>query len=360
MNGRVSKTLSVGFVTAGSLAIIALGVFLVGREQRFWEGRIEYALQFSRTNGLTEGAPVLLDGVNVGSVTSMRFPPDPTARYVEVRIAVSEDVASRIRRDTTARIQTLGLLGDKYVELSSGTLQTEPVRPGELIASIDPVDYEEILGQSGDIVTNVIEVTALLRQVLTDINEGRGLIGRLVSDREFGKDLADNVSLTVSNLESATSRLDLALERVEAGQGPLGALLAEDDTLDTTLANLQSASENMLKFSDELRHGRGFLPRLTSDEKFAEQTLSNIERATSSIAEVADRIRSGRGTLGRLVYEEDLYNDARALVGGGGGLWGMIWRFIWPFSGGAERGAQPVEVETAGPRSHRPQERFRP
>jgi phospholipid/cholesterol/gamma-HCH transport system substrate-binding protein len=271
--------------------MIGIGIFLVGNQQRFWEGRVDYWVQFSRTNGLSEGAPVLLDGVNVGGVTSMRFPPDPSARYVEVQIAVVDDVTPRIRRDTVGRIQTLGLLGDKYVELTSGSPVAELLEEGALIRSVDPVDYEALIGQSGDIVTNVIEVTALLKEVLRDVNDDEGLIGRLVSDRDFGRQLADQLRQTIANLESATGRIDRTFARVERGDGALGTLLVEDDAVDQTLSNLDSASRNVLEFSERLVRGDGVLARLSSDEEFADRTLGDIQRASSSIAEVAEQIR---------------------------------------------------------------------
>jgi phospholipid/cholesterol/gamma-HCH transport system substrate-binding protein len=375
VKSSVSRAFSVGVVSAVSLVIIGVGIFLVGNQQRIWEGRADYGLQFSRTNGLSEGAPVMLDGVNVGGVSSMRFPPDPTARFVEVRISVVEDVMPRIRRDTIGRIQTLGLLGDKYIELTSGSLQAEALTEGELIRSVDPVDYEALIGQSGDIVTNVIEVTGLLKDVLRDIDDGKGLIGRLVSDRDYGRQLAEELRSVITNLESATGRIDHTLERVERGEGALGTLLAADSTLDETLVNLDTASRNVLDFSDKLVHGDGALARLASDDEFADRTLGNLQRASSSIADVADQIRAGRGTLGKLVYDEGLYDDAQSLVGGSGGLWGMLWRFIWPFSRSetpqpaADPVLPPVEAAASGAnpeapleptrtRDLRPQDRF--
>ncbi|RMD85673.1 MAG: MCE family protein [Candidatus Dadabacteria bacterium] len=352
MNESTTKTFSVGLVALVALTIIAVGVFLVGREQRFWEGRTTYWLQFSRTNGLQEGAPVALDGVNVGWVSRMQFPPDPTARYVEVKISVSSSVAPRIRRDTVGKIQTLGLLGDKYIELTSGTLEAEPVEPGGLIRSVDPVDYEAILGQSGDIVSNAIEVTALLRQVLTDINQGEGLIGRLISDRDFGRQFADDLSLTIANIESATRRVDELFARVQAGEGTLGTLMQSEEQIATILDNLEIASEQAARFASKLNSGQGTLARLASDEEFADKTLSNIERASASIAEIAEKVRSGQGTLGKLVNDETLYNRAESLLGGGGGgFWKLLGRtiaFFLPWSSGNESGTRRPALAPAG------------
>ena len=296
-----------------------------------------------------------LNGVTVGSVLKMRFPADPLAQYVDVKIAVATGVSPRIRRDSEAKIQTLGLLGDKYVELSAGSLSAEVLEPGGQIRSIDPVDYEAMLGQSGDIVTNAIEVTALLRQVLTDINNGEGLVGRLVSDRDFGRNFAANLDRTVNNLESSTSRFDELLGRVKDGKGGLGALLAEDSSVESILDSLEAASKDAAIFADNLNNGEGVLPRLAGDEEFADATLGSIEEAATSIAEIASQVRSGEGTLGRLVYDEALYENADALVGGGrsGGFWRFLGRtlaFFWPFAspdGGGGKGGP--EAGKSGP-----------
>ncbi len=332
MSQGATRTFSVGLLAAVALAIIAVGVFLVGDEQRFWGGRTAYRLHFSRTNGLLEGAPVALNGVTVGSVVRMRFSPDPVDVYVDVKIAVASSVAPRIRGDTVGKIQTLGLLGDKYIELNAGSLSEQPIDPGALIRSLDPVDYESLVSQSGDIVTNAIEVTALLRQVLTDINNGEGLIGRLVSDHEFGQQFAGNLSRTVANLESSTARIE--------------ALMADDSSAAEIIENMLEVSRQARHFSEHLNEGRGLVARLTSDEELADRTLANLESATMSISQVAAQVRSGEGSLGRLVYDDSLYENADTLVGGGsGGFWRLLGRgaaFFWPFGGGSKAPPAPA------------------
>jgi phospholipid/cholesterol/gamma-HCH transport system substrate-binding protein len=280
MSKSGSKPLAVGLVALIGIGTVAIGVFLVGGEQRIWEGRTRYQTQFSRTNGLQEGAPVALNGVTVGSVLKMRFPSDPAERHINVEIAVVSVVAPRIRRDTVARIQTLGLLGDKYVALNSGSLDEDPMEEGSLLRSIDPVDYEALLGQSGDVVTNAIEVTALLKQMLIDMNKTESVLGRLVSDQSLGRDL----NRVVGNVKDASGE----------------------------------AAQLMARLNEQ-------------------QLATNLSRSMENIADVSGRIRSGQGTIGRLVYDESLYEDADALLSGGrpGAFWRLLWKgaaFFWPFS----------------------------
>src|SRR5439155_16750020 len=152
-------------------------IVTLGQQEHFWERKVRYEMHFARTNGLQVGAPVSLTGVTIGSVAEMRFPPDPTASYIQVLVNVVGEAAPRIRENSVATIRTFGLLGDRYIELSAGSPDASPLSPGALISSIDPVDYEAGLGQSGDLVTNVVGVTASLRVVLQSIERGEGLLG---------------------------------------------------------------------------------------------------------------------------------------------------------------------------------------
>ncbi len=336
MKSPSSKQFSVGLTAVVCAVVIAIGIILVGSEQQLWSGRTKYRVHFTRTNGLAVGAPVTLNGVTVGSVDKMFFPDDLQAQYIDVRLSIVSDVKDRIKVDTVGRIQTFGLLGDKYVELSGGATESAPLEPYGLIRSVDPVDYEAILGQSGDIVSNAIEVTALLRQVLTDINNRSGLVGRLISDEELGDGLITDMSRTMANVEQASTRLDEMLARVEAGEGAFGVMLSEGPRTREALENIRIASTEAAEFMTRLNRGRGLLPRLVDDENFADATLEGVEASVTSIAEITAKVRSGQGTIGKLVYDDGLYEDAQSFVGGNstGAFWRGLWtglKWFWPF-----------------------------
>ena len=338
MKDTGNKSYAVGALTITTLVIVVVAVFLVGQEQRFWEGKNRYRIEFTRTNGLQEGAPVALNGVSVGSVRRMRFPGDPRAQYVEVELSLSTSVANRIRQDTVGRIQTLGMLGDKYVELSAGSVDTEILEPGDLIRSVDPVDYEAILGQSGDVVSNAIEVTALLRQVLNDVLTGEGVVARLINDRDFGLSFMEDVNSTAVNLESASGRIDRLTARIENGEGTLGVLLSDDTRVDSIIENLGDASASVARFTNSLNEGDGTLARLAHDEKLASDTLDSLRRSSTSIAAITSKVNEGEGTLGKLVNDPTLYDGANSWVSGSGagGFWKLLGRglaFFVPGSG---------------------------
>src|SRR5881392_2508744 len=256
------RTTKIGLLVAIALAILMVTVFSLNQEQPFWERKAQYEVHFSRTGGLQTGAPVSLSGVTIGTVVEMRFPPDPAASYIQVLINVKGDLAPRIREDTVASIRTIGLLGDRYIELSAGAPESPPVPRGGLIASIDPIDIEA--------------TAASLEKILQRIDRGEGLLGQLTSDTKEARELLTHVRRSARSLDALTTRLN---------------------------------------------RGNGALPRLMEDEAYAHRVLGNLDRAISALADVAAKLDHGQGTLGRLVNDPSLYHDAKALVGGARKSW---------------------------------------
>src|SRR5213596_1946456 len=309
------RTTKIGLLVAIALAILMVTVFSLNQEQPFWERKVQYELRFTRTGGLQTGAPVSLSGVSIGTVAEMRFPPDPALNYIQVLINVKGDLAPRIRENTVASIRTLGLLGDRYVELSAGMPESPPVPPGGLIASIDPTDIEALLGQGGDIVTNIVVVTTSLKDVLGAIQRGEGLLGAMLRNRELGETTLVDLQRTMANVQATTAALEKILQRVDRGEGMLG--------------HVRRSARSLDQLTTRLNRGNGALARLMEDETYAQRVLGNLDRAISDLADVAAKLDRGQGTLGKLVNDPALYHDAKALVGGARKSW-----FLRFFGGG--------------------------
>jgi phospholipid/cholesterol/gamma-HCH transport system substrate-binding protein len=287
---------------------------LIGREQRFWENKQNYEIRFTRINGLRVGAPVSLTGVDIGSVQAVSFPADPGATYIVVSVRIAGRAAQRVREDSIARIRTIGLLGDKYVEIGAGTPQSPVLPPGSVIPSADPIDYEALLGESGDIVTNIVETTNSLRNVLASIERGEGLLGQIVKNREQGATTLADLQRTVAHVEGTTASFERIARELEAGRGALGALLKRGEQAQHVLANLERASGDLASLTAKLNTAQGALPQLVLDQAYGEALLRDLRRTAENLAEVSEKINHGDGTAAQLVNDPSLYRDAKGLV----------------------------------------------
>jgi phospholipid/cholesterol/gamma-HCH transport system substrate-binding protein len=308
------RTLRVGALTVFALAILAVGTFLVGREQRLWERKIDYEIRFQRANGLRRGSPVSLSGVDIGSVQDVSFPSDPSQDFISVRIRVADAAARRIRASTVARILTQGILGDKYVELSPGSSLEAPLPPGSVIPSEDPIDYEKLLGRGGDIVSNIVEASNSLKNVFGAIDRGEGLLGRMLRDEERAAAFLSRIEETLGHLSATSASVERIVRDVEAGKGAFGALLRHGDEIERALVRLDRTSAALERFVSRLEQAEGTLPRLLEDEEYARGLLADLRSAVADLAAVAEKANRGEGSLGRLVNDPRLYENANEFV----------------------------------------------
>jgi len=193
--GKSATELKVGIFVGIGLLIMTLFVMFIG-DIRNKVGSYEFTVTFSFVNGVKVGAPVRFAGVDIGEVSNLEFQSArDSAGKVLVRTLIRRDV--RIPVDSQIWINTLGILGEKYIEVMPGRSE-EVFKPGMIVAGNDPLAMQEL----GEIAKNVAK----------KIDDG----------------LTDFKKLAVS-LDDLTRNLDDALERVKNGEGSLGKLVYRDD-----------------------------------------------------------------------------------------------------------------------------------
>jgi phospholipid/cholesterol/gamma-HCH transport system substrate-binding protein len=347
------SALRVGLLILAGIAIIAVAIFSIGTGTRLLTGSEVFEAHFHRTNGLQTGAPVSLSGVNIGAVESIKFPMDPTANYVVVKMWVEASAAQRVRTDSVATINTMGLLGDKFLELTPGTPAAPVAEPSSVLKSEDPIDYEALLRRpgTGDFIANVMASTNSLRSILEDIDKGNGLLGQLIrgsKGKEKQLTLA-SINESLDRMNRLTAELNKTAERINRGQGLAGALLSSRTNgrrvvadISSTAASLRATSSRLDELTARLDKAQGMLPRLVEDRNYANQVLAKMQRSSDDLEQILHKINSGQGTLGAMVNDPSLYDEAKAVLGGGG--WGTsilrgLYSVTHPFStSGSEPG----------------------
>src|SRR5437879_7526424 len=111
-------------------------IYALGARARLFEPRFTVHAEFTEVGGLVEGATVRLAGVQIGRVSAVTLPSQPGGK-VRVDLTIAKQFGDRIRKDSVARIETQGLLGDRIVEITVGDTQAPPLAPGEVLLSRD-------------------------------------------------------------------------------------------------------------------------------------------------------------------------------------------------------------------------------
>lgn len=355
----------VGALIAAGLGILCFAVLTIGHGAQLFTRTEILQAHFERIEGLQTGAPVTLSGVRIGAVDSITFPPEPENGYVVVKIWVEQSAAERVRTDSIMQIHSMGLLGDKFVALTPGTAAAPPASPDTVLASINPIDYEAILQREGtdDLIANVMAISGSMRAILASIENGHGLLSELVRGEDANEPnhrlTLEAIQQTLDHVDKLSVALNQAMDRVNHGQGLIGAMLSDEtdgkqflNNLSDTAAKIRQTSARMDTLIARFDNAHGILPQLMENKDFSDDVLPSLRQSSRDLKEILQKINSGEGTAGMLVNDPKLYKQLTGFMNNGGG-WGI--QFINGFynlthplaSPPAGVGAQPVMMMTS-------------
>ena len=139
----MSRMASLGAFIFAALLIFALAVFLIGEKRFLFSPTYHLKSTFDNVAGLDVGAPVRAGGVRIGTVEKILLPGRPAEKII-IEMQLEDSTHAVLRKDSVAAIETEGLLGSKYMEISFGSAQGEPLRDGDILPSRPPLDYADI------------------------------------------------------------------------------------------------------------------------------------------------------------------------------------------------------------------------
>lgn len=335
----------VGLLIFVSLMIVVLGVFFVG-PGRHLGGGIKVRSIFADVGGLTAGAGVRMSGVQVGTVTNIRFvnPADVPAnrfllrdlsalknemgrlnlshlearekfqdderRYADIQsrvkhIAVLMDISSNqaplIRSDSVAMLKHLGLVGEKYVSITPAATpdspQLFPVSDASGVTAIEVPslefpDINTVLGNASNLTASLADVG---RQLDTDIKQGKGTIGKLFTDPS----VHDNLKKTLQETAEATKYSSALLKSVKEGKGSIGKLFNDPSLYNATSSFIQSLSSS-----------QGTMGKLIHDPS----VYNNLNHMTEKMDELATQTAEGRGSFHQLLHDPALYKNTNTAM----------------------------------------------
>lgn len=192
----MTSTFRLGSFILVAFAIVSASVFLVGRQQMQFGSNYRLKAEFQTVAGLNEGAEVRVGGMHKGTVRSIILPKRPDGRIV-VGMDLAKDTQTVVRKDSVAAIQSEGLLGDKYIEVSFGTMDADALKGGETIDSKPPLDIADLFNKTNGILDtaqealgNIQSASENVGMITAKINNGQGTFGQLVNDKTLYKEAA--------------------------------------------------------------------------------------------------------------------------------------------------------------------------
>lgn len=288
--------LKVGAVMLVAIVIIGIAILKLGQAANLFTRRYTLVSFVPGTAGLRVGGQVTVAGQLAGSVKSIEFLPvdADTLRNLRVTVEVDRKVQPQIRRDSEAKLKTLGLLGDKVFDISPGTPRFGILQEGDTITLGEALDYEAVLVQASGAVDQVVLLTGTLQKVADGVAAGEGSVGQMLTNRQ----LYDNLNATLASTNTMMVRL-------QNPRGTVGRLLNDPALYDNLNRMVTSADTVVAQLGAGFNSPDGSLGKLLRDDQLYNRLVSAVTGVDTLVAAMA----GGKGTVNKLFTDAQLYEE---------------------------------------------------
>ena len=313
---RVGITVVVAAITLATL------IFLMTSAQGLFTRKLHFRAYFDNAEGLRNGAPVRLQGVDVGNVTRVRIIPNRAPLPVELTLKVSSRYEDAIKKDTVATLATAGVLGETFVDLDSLHATGPKAQDNDELKSENAPGISDVVRASNTTLQNVNKIVDAIQQgkgsigkfiydpslfnklndtvteaqgMVKEIRRGHGTIGKLISDDDLYK-----------KLNATVEKLNKIVDAIERGDGTAGKLVKDPSLYNN--ANQTVAKVNALM--DDVNAGKGALGKFAKDEEFARK----LDNTMTRLSNLTTKLDQGEGTAGKLFKDPSLYNNADQML----------------------------------------------
>jgi phospholipid/cholesterol/gamma-HCH transport system substrate-binding protein len=326
--------LKIGVIVLVSVVILTTLLFLMTSASGLglFSHKLTITTYFENSAGLKTGAAVNLQGVTIGTVKSISVTtaPDKKLTPVQVVMKIDSKYQNGLHTDSTAALDTAGVLGDEQVDINSQVATGPPLQDGAVLNTLETPSIQDVVKASQGTIDNLNTILAKMNTVVDNLESGKGSFGQLLTNPELYNKFVDtmtDVQQTTAKLNSPDNtlgkflndkgqmydRVDDSLSRVndivkgvQSGKGSAGKILTDDSLYN----NLNKSVTNLNLILADAQAGKGGLGILLKDPKFAQNLSDTMTQANQLMA----GINQGKGTLGKFATDDTAYSNLNKLL----------------------------------------------
>ena len=327
--------LRVGIVVIIASITLGILIFLMSGTAGLFTKKITLKAYFDNASGLRTGAPVRLEGVDIGNVTNISVEPghvDPKKGPLPVRVTfkIARKYPDAVKKDSMVTLSTAGVLGETFMDLDSRTATKGPAQDGDELPTTETPGLNDVVRASQGTLQNVDILVKRLDRILTQVESGNGSIGKLIYDEGLYNKLNESVTSVKSMIDEISNgkgsvgkllysdemynklngtidNMNKVIDEVNAGNGTVGKLIKDPQLYN----NLNNSIDKVNKLLADVQAGKGALGKFASDPEFAKK----LDTTMSNLSAISDKMNSPDGTVGKLLTDGSVYNNTdQALV----------------------------------------------
>ncbi len=331
----------VGFVIF--LGVVAAIILLLGFGEGIFTSTYIVTAHFKYAGGIKKDTPVYMAGVTIGYVDHL-IPPTAEAPYVKVVMNIYKNID--IRGDAILTIESLGLIGEKYLEFSIGSTKSPLLRKDgkAVIEGQGAGGLQRVQSTIADAAEEFKKTLKSISMFLMSKNFKKSMVKSFRTFAKFNKrgavlfnELQNKVKeLEIQNINKATEEMVMSLKKVQKTLDSFNEFIDESKRVVGELKNVQEVVNNAKSMLEKgntilskISQGEGTLGELINSKDFYFTVKNTLNRFDTTFNSLSDKlqtaigaftenvnevkglvkdIKSGKGTFGKLAYDEQAYN----------------------------------------------------
>ena len=215
---KLSNEAKVGGLVVVTTGLALLFAWLIGVQNPL-KRTVDFYVTYGFAGGIEVGSPVRVSGIKVGRVEKIDFfvptdskqiavkepgsadslldGPEKAVTPLRLKISIRQDAAVGVKKDSRFYINLAGIIGERYIEITPGTLHASALHSGDTVAGVDPPRIDQLISQSFDLAGKIKDL----------VDENKGDISRSI---ELLYKLSGNINQTLNWVDkSAVFKTDL-------------------------------------------------------------------------------------------------------------------------------------------------------
>ncbi len=194
---KTGNKIKLGIFVFTSVLLFMVGIYYVGQKQQLFSKTFTISGIFKDIGGLQIGNNIRFSGINVGVISNIEQMTDTTVR---VGMLINENTRKFIKKNALAVIGTDGLMGNKMVSILPQPGNLSIITDGDRLETKVPISMDDIMLNVKVTSENAAVITSDLADIIDNIHDGHGTIGKLLMDSAF----AQNLDRTLVNIKQGT------------------------------------------------------------------------------------------------------------------------------------------------------------
>lgn len=279
-----------GLFVAGGFILFAVAIFLIGRQKNLFNPVFNLTTTFHNVSGLQVGNNIRFSGINIGTVESIKIINDTT---VQVDMFIQRSMQQFIKTDCMVLIGSEGIIGDRVLVITQSATDSPQVLGGQSLMSVEPTETDAIIVSLSVTAKHVEVITDELAQIMTNINQGNGTLGRLIQDSTIAKDINETIINFKKSSAGVVENMDVIMK-----------------SFNKTAGNVQITSDQLAEIVTNVNQGQGTIGRLIQDTTVAEninQTIINLRNSSKGLDDNLEALKNNflfRGYFKKRAKEE--------------------------------------------------------